>query len=99
MDSDIDRIITVASDTFLLKRELILSKSNETHIVQAKHALCFALYHRGHSVRAITKALGYRDHGVVIYGRRMAHKRMGENERYRQRVDRLTSVKRQKDSE
>ena len=94
MDPDIDRIIAVASDTFLIKRDLIVSRSNEAHIVQVKHALCFVLYHRGHSVRVIGKVLGYKDHSVVIYGRKMAQKRMLENERYRKRVDRLTSVHR-----
>lgn len=93
-DPDIDHIIAVASDTFLIKRELLVSRCNKENIVQAKHAICFALYHRGHSVREIRKALGYKDHSVVIYGRNTAQKRMKENERYKQRIDRLTSVRR-----
>ena len=90
--SDLNRIIDVASDIFLISREVLCSKNRFKHVVKARHGVAYVLRLHGHTTVAIGRALGYTDHSTISHAVKAAKIRIQRDERYRQRIERLAAV-------
>lgn len=61
-----DDMIESAVVIFNVPREILLNGCRQQPAVDARHALAYALYQRGHSYSAIGRLL-HRDHTTVMY--------------------------------
>lgn len=66
-DSDVDRRVNLAAETFIVPAQAIYSSDRSKHVVAARHVAMWLLRDAGMSLPAIGATLG-RDHTSVLYG-------------------------------